>query len=100
MPYITQFARLKLDRLLDCMKDLLGSESMRNGLSPGELNYLVTKLLLMHLDVFSKRDLVNADYAQYNVVVGVLECVKQEFYRRWVAGYEDMKREVHGDILE
>jgi len=31
-------------------------------------------------------------------MIGVLECVKQEFYRRKVAPYEDIKIIENGDI--
>jgi len=30
--------------------------------------------------------------------MGVLECIKQEFYRRAVAPYEDKKKEENGDV--
>jgi len=37
-------------------------------------------------------------YFNYKRAVGMVECVKQEFYRVVVAPYEDEKREQHGDI--
>ena len=37
-------------------------------------------------------------YEEYNSVVGVLESVKLEFYRRAVAAYEDNKIVENGDI--
>ena len=37
-------------------------------------------------------------YATFNEVVGVLECAKQEFYRRVVAGYEQEKFVANGDV--
>jgi hypothetical protein len=39
-------------------------------------------------------------YTEYNALVGVLECVKQEFYRRAVSSYEDKKKEGNGDVYE
>ena len=37
-------------------------------------------------------------YSDYNEVVGLLESVKLEFYRRMVANYEDSKIIVNGDV--
>jgi hypothetical protein len=59
--------------------------------NPGELNYAITRLVLDFLGV-------NAAYADYNTVVGVLESCKLEFYRRAVAAYEDKKIEENGDV--
>lgn len=43
-------------------------------------------------------DRTRRDYQHYNEVIGVLECAKLEMYRRCVAGYEDMKINVNGDV--
>jgi hypothetical protein len=59
--------------------------------TPGELNYMITKQILMYLPDYPS-------YDEYNTVVGVLECVKQEYYRRMVAPYEDIKKEQNGDV--
>lgn len=53
--------------------------------TPGELNYLVTRLV----DGYLGRKGVS--YATLNEAIGVLECAKLELYRRVVAGYEDRK---------
>lgn len=53
--------------------------------TPGELNYLVTRLV----DGYLGRKGVS--YAILNEAIGVLECAKLELYRRVVAGYEDRK---------
>jgi len=76
MPYITEQER---------SKSSLSSE--------GELNFNIHKLIEIYLSDKSK-----VGYAQYNAVVGVLECAKQEFYRRAVATYEDEKLAENGDI--
>ena len=39
-----------------------------------------------------------ASYADYAMVVGVLETVKGEFQRRLLEPYEDVKREERGDV--
>lgn len=59
----------------------------------GDLNYRIHELIEIYLNGQKKRG-----YAQYNTVVGVLECAKQEFYRRAVSTYEDRKKVENGDI--
>ena len=43
---------------------------------------------------------MDSSYHAYNEIIGVLECVKQEFYRRMVAPYEDKKCEENGDVFQ
>jgi hypothetical protein len=59
---------------------------------PGELNYTITKLLLQYVQDKGK------SYATFNDILGVLTAVGQEFYRRWIAPYEDQKKLEHGDV--
>ena len=61
--------------------------------SAGELNYLLTFLC----DRYLKDDL---NYNKINEVIGVLECCKQELYRRIAAPYEDTKIMEHGDVYK
>ena len=58
----------------------------------GELNYCITTLLVKYL-----ADRTN--YAGINEVIGVLECCKQEVYRRIASPYEDEKKKLHGDVF-
>ena len=60
--------------------------------TPGELNYIITEYLNRYLT--SK----GVSYATFNELVGVLECAKQELYRRVIAIYEDRKRLENGEI--
>ena len=60
--------------------------------SPGEINYIITKLLLDWLGQDPR-------YEDYNAVIGVLECIKLELYRRAVAPYEDKKCKDNGDVF-
>lgn len=60
--------------------------------NPGHLNYLITRLVLGWLPTCSK-------YDDYNAVIGVLESVKLELYRRAVASYEDDKADENGDVF-
>ncbi len=80
MPYVEPEVRIRLDK----------------GIVPesaGELNYLTTKLL----DDYLRRK-GGIRYERLNEVVGVLECVKLEFYRRIAAPYEDGKKDENGDV--
>ena len=58
----------------------------------GELNYVITKVC----DEFLVRK--GRRYNHINTVIGVLECAKQEFYRRIAAPYEDEKIAENGDV--
>jgi hypothetical protein len=82
MPYIPKYRRVELT-----------SGGMAN--SPGELNYKINKTILAYM---RRKDSVS--YSDLNEVIGVLESVKQEFYRRVVAPYEDSKIKKNGDIYD
>ena len=86
MPYITQKARDAINKY--------GDEVINK---PGELNYKITLMILDYLDRLRHNRKVG--YAEYNEVLGVLECVKQELYRRLITPYEDKKREENGDVF-
>jgi hypothetical protein len=87
VPYIKPERRTKYEKVLD---ELIG---ILKALPPeevdGELNYVVTRVLK---GVYPLR------YYHVNKAVGVLECIKQEFYRRVAAPYEDIKIKESGDV--
>lgn len=83
MPYISPGLRLQLDP---------ADELSRWPDNPGELNYVITEYLLRYLDKHEER------YQTINDIIGVLECAKQEFYRRIAAPYEEMKIRSNGDV--
>ena len=59
----------------------------------GKLNYEIHELVNQYLD--------NSDrisYGAINDVMGVLECVKQELYRRLAVPYEERKLSENGDV--
>lgn len=87
MPYIKPENRVKYEKVLDELIRILKSLPVEE--VDGELNYVVTKILKQ---VYLLR------YFNINRVVGVLECIKQEFYRRVVAPYEDKKIKESGDV--
>jgi hypothetical protein len=84
MPYIKLEDRKKFTQLLLDLGVLIKSE--------GELNYCISILLLMYM---ASRD---KSYSLLNKIMGVLECAKLEFYRRFVVPYEDEKIRENGDI--
>ena len=59
--------------------------------TPGDANYIITTFIRGWLDMA-------LDYSRINMMIGVLECVKLELYRRVVSGYEDEKIKQNGDI--
>lgn len=60
----------------------------------GELNYVITKLCHIFNSKFGM-----LKYARLNTIIGVLECAKQEFYRRIISNYEDKKAKENGDVF-
>jgi len=87
LPYIKPEKREKYKRALEELIGILKSLPAEE--VDGELNYVVTKILK---EVYPLR------YFHINKAMGVLECVKQEFYRRVAAPYEDMKMKESGDV--
>jgi hypothetical protein len=82
MPYIGQFRRDIFDPNIEYILQSLSTI--------GELNYVITKLLLGYFPENS--------YQEYNAKVGLLECVKQELYRRVITPFEEEKRKLNGDV--
>lgn len=87
LPYISREKRAKYDRVLEELIGILKSLPVDE--VDGELNYVVTKILK---EVYPLR------YFHLNRAIGVLECIKQEFYRRVAAPYEDVKMRENGDV--
>lgn len=91
MPYISNASqrRAKLIEALQQLKKIVFETTDVDGLD-GDLNFVITTLLLMTLQ--EKR------YQTLERVIGLLECVKMEFYRRMVSPYEDKKIIENGDV--
>jgi len=85
MPYIESGQRKWFDDDLQ----RLGAKLARVA-TAGDLNYILTKIILAYLGN-------EPHYLEFNAAVGILECVKQELYRRRVAPYEDEKIKENGD---
>lgn len=87
MPYIKQEEREELD---------LRTQHLANAIeTPGQLNYTITKIIkhTYGLGVAKMR------YQDFNEIMGVLECVKQELYRRQIVPFEIQKMEENGDVF-
>lgn len=82
MPYIP-----KKDRPL--VISFTGTEGPNTA---GELNYCITSMIL------GFQDRKGLSYQTINEIVGVLECAKQEYYRRVAVPYEQEKMEINGDV--
>ncbi len=91
MPYIAPEDRPDLDQAIERLAASVRAKAdEHDGAFEGFLNYAITRLVLEVLP--SRR------YASIARATGVLENVKQEFYRRYAAPYEDEQIEKSGDV--
>lgn len=88
MPYIKREDRLKVDEQINELIESIVDEKSKAGL----LNYSITRLIhgIYNLD--------NPSYEKINSAIGVLECAKQELYRKKAAPYEEEKILENGDV--
>lgn len=82
MPYIPKDERREIDGIV--------SLTWIGDLDAGSFNYLISSLLNEFLKDLS--------YERLNTAIGVLECAKLELYRRVAAPYEDLKRDINGEV--
>lgn len=98
MPYINKEERVELDHLIDSIVDsikntktsLNNPNDFKNHL--GRINYTFSRILSGVMG--------SINYSNIAMATGVIENIKQEFYRRLAAPYEDHKIEQNGDIKE
>jgi len=88
MPYIKRDRRIKYGHLIEHILYDLRSDI---GWCEGDLNYIISSVIWRLFDQ-------NPCYGNGNNLMGLLECIKQEFYRRKLAPYEDMKIKENGDV--
>lgn len=88
MPYIRPENRIALDPLVDQLYEELD----RRNFAEGDLNYCITRLLVL---AWQKAP----GYGLANRFRGVLGCIWDDFNRRYVAPYEDRKCRENGDII-
>jgi hypothetical protein len=95
MPYIKQKDREELDKGYGLIpSEETGVSTALVPESPGEMNYLFTRIAL----IYAKTHGVN--YQTINDVLGALEGAKNEFYRRVAVPYEDKKIKENGDVFD
>ena len=87
MPYIKKEDRVELDELIEEIIKKVDTTIITN--TEGQLNYLISSII---------NKIYEPSYFNYNRAIGLIECIKQEFYRRPVARYEDKKMLENGDI--
>lgn len=88
MPYIPKEDRVILDYLIF---DLTARILAKEGLA-GRLNYSVSSMINIILEK------EGMSYSKVNEIIGSLECIKQELYRRIAAPYEEKKILENGDV--
>lgn len=93
MPYIKQEKREILDPIINDFIKSIPANAVMTGyeLDDGDFNYIITKIITTFY---------YGRYKRYNAAMGLLECVKQELYRRAVAPYEDEKCKENGDVYK
>jgi len=84
MPYVEQEDRKEID--------LLVAELLEEIDTVGKANYAMTKIAQGMAGQLH-------DYTSLNETIGLFECAKLEFYRRWVVPYEEKKRKENGDVF-
>ena len=96
MPYIKEEARVFLD---ECIENMIQCLTEGNELTDeeflsilGEINYSFSRILAGSMGKTS--------YSKIAMITGVLENIKQEFYRRVASPYEELKIVQNGDIKE
>ena len=94
MPYILKSKRKLFKEILANIKETIEilAVSDKDCIVAGDLNYLITKILDIYIEINGEC------YANYNEVMGMLECCKQEYYRKRIAIYEDKKEKLNGKV--
>lgn len=87
MPYIKHEQRVAVKNELVALVERLKTFSEDE--QDGVVNYCISQML---------RHIYPLKYRHQNRAMGVLECVKQEHYRRMVGPYEDIKINENGDL--
>ena len=92
MPYIKEDDRKKLNSLIDEFADKVKEMYKDNPAQTrdGLLNYSITRLL--------NKVYADARYHDFNELIGMLECCKLEYYRKYLSPYEDLKEVENGAV--
>lgn len=88
MPYIKQDRRLEFETFLKDWESIIRLN--KDTICAGDLNYIISCMIRIYAE--------HPNYAKINDVVGLLECIKQEYLRKVVGPYEDLKEKLNGSI--
>lgn len=95
MPYILPKDRELYNELIEVLADNIAHKNIADATQfCGDLNYTITKLIQ---EVYKKGN-IKMRYADYNEMIGMLECCKLEFYRKQVSPYEEEKIKLNGEV--
>lgn len=111
MPYIKEDSRVLLDECIEHMIGCIKTNAFRASFDPDKTNYLREELsnedflaIIGDINYTFSRILGGVmgsiSYSKIALITGVLENIKQEFYRRAASPYEDKKILENGDIKE
>jgi hypothetical protein len=107
MPYIKEDSRIPLDECINDMITCLQLSAFKASKQNNQLNNLSNKDFLNicgDINYTFSRILGGLmgepSYSKIALITGVLENIKQEFYRRVAASYENTKINENGDIKE
>lgn len=104
MPYIKKDHRGQLDDVLNDLTHTLRLMSVEHGRDAlkGMINYSFTKILHSLYNAPADQPghrLPSAlSYSNINDVIGILECIKQEFYIDVARPYEEEKKRENGPV--
>ena len=90
MPYIKKKDRQEIKEVVLNREPYSFGYMLKN---PGEVNYVISSILNGYIE---KKGI---SYSTFNEIMGILECIKQEIYRRQISPYEDKKINENGDIF-
>ena len=96
MPYIYQKDRDNIDPVIDKLIPLIHNF--------GDISYIITRLVLKYIFPLSvdKLKVIPKSQTSYNTLIhayGVLQGTAQEFYRKMLAPYEDLKAKENGEVF-
>lgn len=90
MPYIPKVDRIQYELHIHAIVQLL-TDGGQTDFNVGELNYVISKIIW---ELFDGKP----SYKYGNALLGDLDAVSKEFYRRKLVPYEDLKIQDQGDL--
>jgi hypothetical protein len=94
MPYIPTARREVLDKYVEGLAAYIKGTNLESSWM-GDVNYVITRLLMQLVRTFG-----TIKYWQGVAILGTLEAVKIEVYRRVLSPYENEQARINGDVVE